>query len=104
MRENVVRVNGVDVQTCIEEFTSCNIIECEVGTTGLCGGDTGNGGRTYFRITNFASTDMSCKVVEGIYGRADQIEIMFGGDTELDTFIAALEFAVERLNDQRDRL
>lgn len=42
----------------VEKSESCNILEVEAGTTGYRGGDTGHGGRTYFRIQNAASTDM----------------------------------------------
>lgn len=95
-------VDGSNVETFSKQIVSCNIITVEVGTTGHMGGDTGHGGRTYFRISDDASTDMSCKVTGESCGNAGQIEIMFGGDCELDTFIEALEFAVETLKRQTD--
>lgn len=100
-------VDGSKVETFSKTFDSCNIITVEVGTTGHMGGDTGHGGRTYLRIADDASTDMRCRVISN--GKqydfdnacdASQIEIMFGGDTELDTFIEALEFAVGILKEQ----
>ena len=95
-------VDGSKVETFSKQIVSCNILTVEVGTTGHMGGDTGHGGRTYFRISDDASTDMSCKVTGESCGNAGQIEIMFGGDCELDTFIEALEFAVDTLKKQTD--
>ena len=98
-----VMVKGQMVSTLKKEIIDCNSIEVEVGTTGYCGGDTGHGGRTYFRIRDISSTDMSCR----IQGRntvcedyLNQFELMFGGDAEMETFIDALEFALEALKSQ----
>lgn len=90
-------VNRIEFETFKKECVSCNIIEVEVGTTGYRGGDTGHGGRTYFSIKDKASTDMSARITGESCGNAGQVEIMFGGDCELDTFIEALEFALETL-------
>ena len=109
MSHGEVEVDGIKIQTRKKSMESCNILSVEVGTTGPQGGDTGHGGRTYFRITNDASTDMRC-IVKTQRGKTykfndavdvDQIEIMFGGDSELDTFISALDFAADRLREQR---
>jgi hypothetical protein len=109
--DGVVEIDGIEVKTFIDQSPNCNILSYEVGTTGPQGGDTGHGGRTYFRISDDASTDMRCivKTHDGktheFDGAADvaQIEIMFGGDSELDTFIEALEFAAEKLRAQRNQ-
>ena len=37
---------------------SANIFGFEAGTTGHCGGDSGHGGRTFFRIFNEGSSDI----------------------------------------------
>lgn len=42
--------DGTEISTYTREVISCNILEAEAGTTGYQGGDTGHGGRTYFRI------------------------------------------------------
>ena len=91
-----VVVNGVEVETYKTEITDCNILEVEVGTTGHMGGDTGHGGRTYLRIRNLASTDMVCNEHHDNYGHS-WVEINLGGDSELDTFYEALQFAVDVL-------
>ena len=105
-----VVVDDSKIETAAAEMTSANILEVEVGTTGYCGGDSGHGGRTYLRLKDLASTDMRCKVKGYDYSDrqykdvdmtdANSIAITFGGDCELDTFIAALEFAVDKLKEQ----
>lgn len=92
-------VNGVKIETFIEEITSANILEIEVGTNGLQGGDTGHGSRTYFRLKDLSSTDMSANVVTDKYGSTEVI-IELGGDSELETFIQSLEFAVSKLKEK----
>lgn len=84
------------------EITSCNILKVTVGTTGLMGGDTGHGGRTVFRLEDIGGTDMRCFVDSG--GRVhrfdegpEAVTLVFGGDTELETFITALEYAAQTL-------
>lgn len=84
------------VDTRITEITSCNILEVEVGTTGSRGGDSGHGGRTYFRLKDIAATDMCLKVSD----YPAEITIELGGDSEMSTFIEALEFAVKALKEQ----
>lgn len=100
------KIDGILVPTKSKEFVDCNIIECEVGTTGHQGGDSGHGGRTYFKLQDLASTDIRVRVNndEWIELMSEgPIEIAFGGDCELDTFIDALEFAVETLKEMKNR-
>jgi hypothetical protein len=118
-------IDGIRFDTEKKQIVSFNIIEVEAGTTGYCGGDSGHGGRTYFRISNFASTDMRLSfhanysaggnieigdiMLKGNNGtagydlQAEEIQISFGGDSELDTFIEALEFALETLKKQKNK-
>jgi len=79
-----------------KEITSCNILKCSVETNCPQGGDSGHGGRTKFILENLASTDMSI-LVHGDALEPDKIEIMFGGDSECETFIEALQFAQQTL-------
>jgi hypothetical protein len=102
-----VVIDGIQLDSYKTELVSCNILEVEVGTTGHMGGDTGHGGRTYFRISDLASTDMRCKVSgysheekDYVYTEiedASSIEISFGGDSELDTFCEALRIGYDVL-------
>lgn len=49
--------DGTELTTYTRDVVSANILEIEAGTTGYQGGDSGHGGRTYFRIEDAASTD-----------------------------------------------
>lgn len=81
----------------IEDF---NIIMVEVGTNCPRGGDTGHGGRTIFSIKNLASTDMRVGVNGDKPNNVESFDIIFGGDSECETFIKAVEHAVEVLKSQ----
>lgn len=93
------QVRQVEIATEVKEFNALCDLEVEVGTNGLQGGDSGHGSRTYFRIKDLASTDISASVKT--YPR-NEITIQLGGDDELDQFIRVLEFAVKKLKKQRD--
>ena len=95
MRCGSVIVNDVKVPIYREDIVDCNILRVEAGTTGLKGGDTGHGGRTYFSIEDKGSTDMNVSV----FNNGFQVEL--GGDTELETIIEALEFIVKTLKENK---
>ena len=97
-------VNNVRLTTYKREITNANIISVEAGTTGLCGGDSGHGGRTYFRIDDLGGTCMYVNVDKNEYGDATGFEIELEGDAELDTFIKALKFATKVLEDQKNEV
>jgi len=91
-------VNGVRVNTKKKEISNFNILEVEVGTTGSCGGDSGNGGRTYFALRDLGSTDLEVEVKnDGELDYNTEVIIKLGGDSELETFVEALEFAIIEL-------
>ena len=96
-KERIIDRERVITET--EEFVSCNILECEVGTNGYHGGDTGHGCRTYFRLKDLSSTDIEVVTSEDEFGNKE-VEIRLGGDCELSTFIEALEFAATTLRGQ----
>ena len=50
--------DGTEITTYTRDVISCNLLEVEAGTTGYMGGDTGHGGRSYFRIKDNGGTDM----------------------------------------------
>ena len=91
--------DGTEITTYTREVVSCNILEVEAGTTGYQGGDTGHGGRTYFRIQDAASTDMEIKPIINKWG-CDGFEVTLGGDCELETMIRALKFITKVLEDE----
>ena len=100
--ENIKRgtkeIDGIKIETIKADFMNANMLGVEVGTTTPCGGDSGHGGRTYLKIEDLGSTDL-----RGINNKeTDVIEIIVGGDTEADTLISALKFAVRELEAQQD--
>lgn len=95
MEDNMMQKYGINTQSKL--CSDCNELEIEVGTTGFCGGDAGHGGKTYLRLKNKASTDMQIKVDDGDLKEANSFEILLSGDTELKTFIEALDFALTEL-------
>lgn len=89
-------VKGRTTPTFEALITSCNILGVRVGTTGYKGGDSGYGGRSYFEICNIASSDITAEKTK------DGISLSFGGDTELDTLITALEYGAAKLREMAD--
>jgi hypothetical protein len=91
------------VRTLVTEISDANILEVEAGGI-RGGGDAGHGGRTYLRIKDLASTAWDARLTRDAYGTLQEIEIVLGGDAELDTFVQALRFAARsiegRFNDQ----
>ena len=86
--------SGIEIPCYKREVVSANILEVEAGTNGYKGGDTGHGSRTYLRIEDLGSTDIQA------YATKDGFAVELGGDCELSTFIEALKFAVNVLEDQ----
>ncbi len=98
------RIRTIDssrVTTWSREITNCNILEAEAGTNGYQGGDTGHGSRTYLRIRDLASTDIRCNVEGDKYG-CKSIEIILGGDAELETMKEALRWMLSVLETQSE--
>lgn len=91
--------DGTEISTYTRDVISANIIEVEAGTTGYMGGDSGHGGRTYFRIQDSASTDMEIRTFVGKHG-CNGFEVFLGGDCELETTIRALKFITKVLEDE----
>ncbi len=98
--DSVVLNDGTHLRTFTREITDANILEVEAGTTGYKGGDSGHGGRTYFRIKDLASTDMRVNTVTDCFGHTDELEVVLGGDTELSTIIKALKFITRVLEEE----
>lgn len=92
--------DGTQITTYTREVASANILSVEAGTTGYMGGDSGHGGRTYFRIHNEGGTDMKVNAYDDLFGCAG-FEVTLGGDTELATIIEALKFIVKALEDEK---
>ncbi len=91
--------DGKEISTYTREVISANLLEVEAGTTGYMGGDTGHGGRTYFRIEDSGGTDMNVHTYTDKYGSTG-FEVFLGGDCELETIIRALKFITKVLEDE----
>ena len=104
-KDQTVLIDGITVPVETLGIYDLNVMQVTAGTNGYQGGDTGHGGRTYFSL-GCDATDMRVKVIEKYRGAcyetedADTVEIVFGGDAELDTFIQALEFTLQTLKKQ----
>lgn len=80
-----------------KEITSCNILRVAAGTTGLKGGDSGHGGRTYLEIEDEGGTDIKFNVISDGTVSGAFLRIELGGDSELETIIEGLEFIIKTL-------
>lgn len=85
-----------------KEFSSCNILEAKVGSNCPCGGDGGHGGATYFKITDEGNTGWNIRIKEGngkeqYFSHPKSLELELLGDTENETFIQVLDFALNEL-------
>jgi hypothetical protein len=72
-----------------KEIVGANILHVAVGTNGRKGGDAGHGSRTHLAISNRGGTSMEVSVTGGGSGLAVEL----AGDSELETFTEALDFA-----------
>ena len=91
--------DGTEITTYSRDIYDCNILSVEAGTTGYRGGDSGHGGRTYFRIKAEGGPDMHVETHTDRYG-CTEFEVTLGGDCELDTMIKALKFITKVLEDE----
>lgn len=111
IEENDRLVDGIHVPTFKREIISANILEVEAGTTGFKGGDSGHGGRTFFSIEDGANSDLRVKLVKNegspVYIETlelKRIEVMLGGDCELESIVTGLKFITKVLEDQMNQV
>lgn len=84
---------GTEITTYSHIVYGANSLEVEAGTTGLMGGDSGHGGRTYFSVKDAGATDIEVRNFSGGF------EVTLGGDSELETIIRALRFITNVLDE-----
>lgn len=93
--------DGKEITTYSRVILDSNMLEVEAGTTGCMGGDSGHGGRTYFRIHDLASTDIEVRLIDSYTDVGeDGFEVVLGGDSELCTIIDALKFILKVLDEE----
>ena len=95
--------DGTEITTYTRDEVSCNSLQVEAGTTGYKGGDTGHGGRTYFRIKDEGGTDIDIKPFMDRFG-SEGFEVTLGGDCELETMIRALKFITKVLEEESEEV
>ena len=83
------------------EFGTFNTLGVTVATNGYQGGDSGHGGRTYICFEDLCSTDIVAAVTYGRDTNA-KVEIMLGGDSELDSVIEAMRWAADKLEELKN--
>ena len=84
------------------EFGSFNTLRITVGTNGYQGGDSGHGGRTYICLEDSGCTDIDARASVNSYGQT-KVEMMLGGDSELDSIIEALRWAADKLEEIKNK-
>lgn len=90
-------VNDIEIPTKQKEFVNLNIIEVTCGTTGRKGGDWGHGSRLMVNITDLSSTGWEVYVDQEKFDTPRSVEIIVGGDAELETFADAFEWIAKEL-------
>ncbi|HFH7652909.1 TPA: hypothetical protein ACGMXO_002083 [Streptococcus agalactiae] len=104
IKENRKKLHdGTEITTYTRDVVSANILQVEAGTTGYKGGDTGHGGRTYFRIKDEGGTDIDIKPFMDRFG-SEGFEVTLGGDCELETMIRALKFITKVLEEESEEV
>ena len=93
-------IGDIKVDTWCATIESSNVIGVEVGTTWHKGGDAGHGARTYLKIEDYGGTDIHVTSLGNSFSD-NGFSVVLGGDSEIDTLISALEFAVRVLKEQR---
>lgn len=94
-------IDGYSINIIGNEFKSANILKVSAGTNGYKGGDSGHGARMYIEFNDLAATNMKIKLNSAQdYKDVERIEIVFSGDTELQTAIEGLEFILNNLKTQ----
>ena len=83
------------------EFGTFNTLGVSVETNGYQGGYSVHGGRTYICFEDLSSTDIDAVVSSG-QDTNTKLEIMLGGDSELDSMIDALRWAADKLEELKN--
>lgn len=100
MSYNVYTINKQTFPVYRIDLVNANLLEVVAGTTGQKGGDSGHGCRTFIRIKNHGGTDIRVNRLGNEY-YDDGVELILGGDTELETIIDACEFIAKVLKNQK---
>ena len=83
------------------EFGFFNTLGITVGTNGYQGGDSGHGGRTYICIQDLGCTDIDASISKSS-DNGPKVEMILGGDSELDSIIDGLRWAADKLEELKN--
>lgn len=104
IKEKIIEIEKHRFPVFKREVIGANILEVVAGTNGYQGGDSGHGSRTYISIKDGACTDIMVKSIPESNSSNGGVEIVLGGDSELETMIKALKFIVKVLEDQSNEV
>ena len=95
----------IEIETFYKLIGGINQLGVEAGTNAPKGGDSGAGGRTFIEISEQGGTVWDIDVVDEYgemhsFSSPQSVAITLGGDSELDTTIRALEFALSALKNK----
>ena len=83
------------------KFGFFNTLGITVGTNGYQGGDSGHGGRTYICIQDLGCTDIDASISKSS-DNGPKVEMILGGDSELDSIIDGLRWAADKLDELKN--
>lgn len=104
IKEKVICIEGHKVPVFKREVMGANGLDVVAGTNGYKGGDAGHGSRTYVSIKDAFGSDIMVKAIPESDETNGGVEIVLGGDSELNTMIKALKFVVKVLEDQSNEV
>lgn len=87
----------MEIRTYRKEFQGANCLVANVGSNCPQGGDSGHGGRTVMSFEDMGGSVLDVTVLdengnEQKVVQASKVTLVFGGDSEHETAIRALEF------------
>lgn len=87
---------------------NANVLAVEAGTNTPMGGDAGHGGITVFKLSDYGATAWKLVYIKDtdqtVVEQPDKITIALYGDTEAETFMEALRFALQTLGIQHSEI
>ena len=96
-------INTPKPETFKKQLTSANILLVEAGTNTPQGGDASHGGRTVLQLIDEGSTHWSVSIDGQPPQTLGTLRVELGGDTEADTFMRALQWALQVYRFQRSQ-
>lgn len=96
-------MNKREVKTA-KRIQNANVISAQVGTNTPMRGDAGHEGHTIFELKNLASTSWQITIDNKNPIEPNRIKLELFGDTEANTFIEAIDFALETHKNNKQKI